>query len=65
MKIFDLIKTIVDTHIISIRIRLKSFSSIVSRNEKIDEIDAINQVQNELIDCINMLEQLKLSLNDA
>jgi hypothetical protein len=65
MKIFDLIKTIVDTHIISILIRLKSFSSIVSRNEKIDEIDAINQVQNELIDCINMLEQLKLSLNDA
>jgi hypothetical protein len=51
------IKTIVDTHILSIMIKLKQ----AQRNSEInDEFKVIDEVQNELIECVQMLEQLKV-----
>ncbi len=51
------IKTIVDTHILSIMIKLKQ----AQRNSEInEEFKLINDLQNELIECVQMLEQLKV-----
>ena len=51
------IKTIVDTHILSIMIKLKQ----AQRNTEINvEFKVIDEVQNELIECVQMLEQLKV-----
>ena len=51
------LKTIVDTHILSIMIKITQ----AQRNSEInDEIKVIDEVQNELIECVQMLEQLKV-----
>ncbi len=51
------IKTIVDTHILSIMIKLKQ----AQKNSEInDEFKVIDELQNELIECVQMLEQLKV-----
>jgi hypothetical protein len=51
------LKTIVDTHILSIMIKITQ----AQRNSEInDEFKVIDEVQNELIECVQMLEQLKV-----